>query len=203
MSNRDLTELQRDALQEITNVGMGKAGAALAHLLGSFVTLSVPRIQLVSVKELIAVLRDADHTSSGTPLVRQAFQSDISCEAVVFFGPNGRSELRELMGYDDSAPGLEHEMLFDIANLLVGACVRSVFEQLGRSLIFSAPTFVDASAWLDLRERVKSAQWEVALLLHVHFTLESGGFVAQLAMLLPDSAITRMTLALNTVLDTL
>ena len=201
MNNHNLTELQRDALQEITNVGMGKAGAALAHLLGTFVTLSVPRIQLVSVEELIAVLRDADHVGSGTPLVRQAFQSDISGEAVVFFGSDGRSELRELMGYDGSAPGLEHEMLFDVANLLVGACVRSVFEQLGRSLSFSTPTFVDATAWLDLREPMKAAHWEVALLLHVHLKLESGGFVAQLAMLLPDNAITRMMVALNTVLD--
>ncbi len=203
MNNRNLTELQRDALQEITNVGMGKAGAALANLLGTFVTLSVPRIQLVSVEELIAVLRDADHTGSGAPLVRQAFQSAISGEAVVFFGPNGRSELRQLMGYGDSAPMLDHEMLFDVANLLVGACVRSVFEQLGCLLSFSAPTFVDAGAWLDLPERVKSEHWEVALLLHVHFTLESGGFVAQLAMLLPDNAIMRMTLALDTLLGTL
>src|SRR5471032_3253539 len=100
MTKRDLTELQRDALQEITNVGMGRAGAALAQLLGTFVTLSVPRVQLVGVEELIAVLRDADHGGSATPLVRQAFQSDISGEAVVFFGPDGRSELRELMGYD-------------------------------------------------------------------------------------------------------
>jgi chemotaxis protein CheC len=203
MNNRDLTELQRDALQEITNVGMGKAGASLAHLLKTFVTLSVPRIQLVSVEEFITVLRDADHIANATPLVRQAFQSDISGEAVVFFGPDGRSELRELMGYDDPATGLEHEMLSDVANLLVGACVRSIFEQLGRSLSFSAPTFVDASTWLDLPERVKTAHWEVALLLHVHFRLETGGFVAQLAMLLPDNAITRMTIALDTVLDTL
>jgi chemotaxis protein CheC len=203
MTKRDLTELQRDALQEITNVGMGRAGAALAQLLGTFVKLSVPRVQLVSVDELVAVLRDADPTGSATPLVRQAFQSDISGEAVVFFGPDGRSELRELMGYDHPSTGLEHEMLSDVANLLVGACVRSVFEQLGRSLSFSAPTFVDASAWLDLPERVKMAHWEVALLLHVHFRLEHGGFDAQLAMLLPDNAITRMTIALDTVLDTL
>lgn len=203
MNNQNLTELQRDALQEITNVGMGKAGAALAQLLGTFVTLSVPRIVLVSVEELITVLRNADQVGSGTPLVRQAFQSDISGEAVVFFGPDGRSELRELMGYDDPAIGLEHEMLSDVANLLVGACVSSVFEQLGRSLSFSAPTFVDASAWFDSPEIMETARWKIALLLHVHFGLEDGDFVAQLAMLLPDNAITRMTAALNTVLDAL
>ena len=37
---------------------------------------------------------------------------------------------------------------------------------------------------------MKAANWEVALLLHVHLKLESGGFVAQLAMLLPENAIT-------------
>lgn len=41
MNDIALTEEHRDALQEISNIGMGRAGAALAKLLGAFVTLSV------------------------------------------------------------------------------------------------------------------------------------------------------------------
>ena len=38
----NLTEEQRDCLQEVTNVAMGQAGDNLARLLDTFVILSIP-----------------------------------------------------------------------------------------------------------------------------------------------------------------
>lgn len=194
MKHQDLDEIQRDALQEIANVGMGLAGAALAQLLGSFVTLSVPHTRLIGVSDLARYLSEQNDTA---PVVRQAFQSDISGEAIVMFGQDGYRELRELMGYEGEAEQNQTEMLADIASLLVGGCVQSVFEQLGRTLMFTAPTFLSLNALIDTLQPDRAIRWEKALLLRVHFTLEHGGFVAQLAMLLPDEAIHSMKQALD------
>lgn len=196
MNERDLSADQREALQEITNIGMGRAGAALAKLLGTFVTLSVPEIQLVSVEDLRLRLTDVPGTLDDAPSVRQAFQSDISGEALVMFGPEGSHELRELMGYetDDAA---EAEMLADVANLLVGACVCNVFEQLGRTLSFSRPTLLRANALLDTLARPEAVRWEFALLLTVRFSLENRRFTAHLVTLLAEAAIGPMKLALD------
>jgi len=60
MNEQFLNEDQRDALQEICNVGMGKAAAALAKLLGAFVTLSVPNIRVVGVEQLRVALGAQD-----------------------------------------------------------------------------------------------------------------------------------------------
>jgi len=46
-------------------------------------------------------------------------------------------------------------------------------------------------------------RWDVALLLEVRFTLERGGFVAQLVMLLPETAIRKMKHALEQFLQAL
>ena len=203
MNDLTLNEEQRDALQEIANIGMGKAGAALAELLGAFVTLSVPGIKLVDAAQLRANLLAGDSAGDTPPPVRQAFQSDISGEAIVLFGKDGREELEELMGYDDVNHNVESEALSDIANLLVGACVRSVFEQLGRNLSFSRPSFVPAAALQHALSDAQLGRWDVALLLEVRFTLERGGFVAKLVMLLPEAAIRKMKSALEQFLQAL
>ncbi len=52
MSNVSFSEDQRDALQELTNIAMGQAGASLATLRDTFVDLSIPRIRVVEVIEL-------------------------------------------------------------------------------------------------------------------------------------------------------
>ncbi|WP_024974452.1 chemotaxis protein CheC [Ralstonia pickettii] len=203
MNDLTLNEDQRDALQEIANIGMGKAGAALAELLGAFVTLSVPGIKLVNAAQLKAELLGRDMAGDAPSPVRQAFQSDISGEAIVLFGKDGREELEELMGYGDADVNSESEALSDIANLLVGACVQSVFEQLGRNLSFSRPSFVPAAAIQQALSVEQFHRWDVALLLEVRFTLERGGFVAQLVMLLPETAIRKMKHALEQFLQAL
>ena len=107
------------------------------------------------------------------------------------------------MGYESHAEHIQSEMLSDIASLLVGGCVQSVFEQLGCSLMFSAPTFLSLPALIESLQSTAPLRWEKALLLRVHFTLERGGFVAQLVMLLPDEAIQSMKQALDEFLKSL
>jgi chemotaxis protein CheC len=200
MSERELDEVQRDALQEIANIGMGQAGAALARLLDTFVTLSVPDTQLIDVDALSRYLSVQQDVAR---VVRQSFQSDISGEAIVMFGQDGYRELRELMGYETEAAQYESEMLSDIASVLVGGCVQSVFEQLGCTLMFTAPTFLSLPALIEALGSEMHTRWEKALLLRVQFALEHGGFVAQLVMLLPDEAIISMKLALDEFLKSL
>ena len=58
MSQAALSNDQHDALQELTNIAMGQAGASLATLLDEFVDLSVPRIRMVAVVDLPQALAE-------------------------------------------------------------------------------------------------------------------------------------------------
>ena len=203
MNDLTLNEEQRDALQEIANIGMGKAGAALAQLLGIFVTLSMPGIKLASAEQVRGELLLPQLVEDGPLPVRQAFQSDISGEAIVLFGKDGCQELEKLMGYEGASSVAGSEVLTDIANLLVGACTRSVFEQLGHRLSFARPSFVQPEALALALGDERLSRWDVALLLEVQFTLERSGFRAKLIMLLPDIAIPKMKRALEQFLQAL
>ena len=54
--NTVLNEDQRDALQELMNISMGRAANALARLIGTKVALSIPRIVAVTPEEFNRIL---------------------------------------------------------------------------------------------------------------------------------------------------
>ena len=72
------SEDQRDALQELTNIGMGQAGASVAAVLGEFVQLSVPRILVLKPNLIPAALeRIVGARRPGATAVRIALRGNI------------------------------------------------------------------------------------------------------------------------------
>ena len=193
-----LTQDQKDALQEITNIGMGQAGASIARVLDEFVHLSVPRITLLSPEEMPAALRKSVGEGPVTA-VRQAFHSQMRGEAMVLYGEDRCRDLADLMGYEDTDldRASEIEILLDVTNLLVGACLAGIAEQLGSHIGFSAPSL--------MADRVPTAEllastelpWNTALLVEVQFRLDQRSFASHLLLLMPEEEIRAMCNALD------
>lgn len=93
-----LTTDQKDALQEIANIGMGQAGEVIARVLNEFVTLSIPRI-LILQPNLIAPALQRMVNSENVSAVRQAFHGSVRGEGLVLFGSKRCTDLADLMGY--------------------------------------------------------------------------------------------------------
>lgn len=196
-----LSQDQKDALQEIANIGMGQAGASIARVLDEFVQLSIPRILVVPPQEVPAALASAvgDRTVSA---VRQAFHSAMRGEAIVIYGENRCNDLADLMGYErDLDHSSERELLLDVSNILVGACLGGIAEQLAMSIGFSAPSLlVDAVPIEDLLTSC-DISWDTALLVEVSFRLEQRSFACHLVMLLPESEVAELATALDRFLE--
>ena len=200
-----LSEDQRDALQEIANIGMGLAGARLATLLGTFVHLSVPSIRSIRVDDLANVLSSTFGDRDDLTAVRQAFACDVRGEAIVLLRDDAGGNLWDLMGYDAAADSLdeaaEAEVLMDVSNLITGAYLSCVFDQLGRSVNFSPPTMMGRHTSLLTLLRPGSLLWDVALLVEVNFSIEDRTFVAQLIMLTAEDSIAELKAALDELLE--
>ena len=197
------TEEQRDALQEVANVGMGQAGARLAQLLGSFVALSVPRIRLIQRAELPLALADMTAFAGPVTAVRQGFKSEINGEAVVIFDGDGMREIAAAFTGDDDTLEDEHdetEVAFEAANILIGACLASVFEQLNCTLTYSAPRLIGRNIPLEDVVQPDTLHWTAALLLEVNFALEGRSFRAHLITLTADESIIQLRVALDELL---
>jgi chemotaxis protein CheC len=196
-----LTSDQRDALQEITNVAMGQAGTLLANLLDTFVHLSVPRINVLGVADVAGSIGDMVGHDHDVIAVRQSFQGYLLGEAIVIYGREGCKELADIMGYHDELDrSAEIELLLDVANILVGACLGGIIEQLRDiseengvdELGFSAPSLMADGVPPETLINPDKLTWAHALMMEVNFKLESRNFVSHLIMLMPDKTIGKM-----------
>jgi chemotaxis protein CheC len=207
MSEPVLTEDQRDALQEVANLAMGQAATRLARLLDSFIELSVPRVRVVAVSEAAQALREMTGIEDPVSAVRQGFRSDIKGEALVICRSDSVDDLCALVSDPYSRSAYESvsqkELMFDVANVLTGACVSCILDQLGRTPVFSAPGLLGDALTLDEVFQPGVLQWEVALLVEVNFTLEDQSFRAHLVMLMAEESIRHMNDALDALLSSL
>ncbi|GLU33400.1 chemotaxis protein CheC [Trinickia caryophylli] len=207
MHEHVLTEEQRDALQEVANLAMGQAATRLAGLLDTFIELSVPRVRVVNVEDAARTLREMTGIDESVTAVRQGFRSDIKGEALVICRSAGVGSLCSLVNdpYVHSAyeSVSETELMFDVANVLTGACVSCIMNQLDRTPVFSAPGLLGENVALEDVFQADVLAWRVALLLEVNFALEDQTFRAHLVMLMAEDSIRRMHEALNTILSSL
>ncbi|HTH73004.1 MAG TPA: chemotaxis protein CheC [Trinickia sp.] len=203
MSEPILTEDQRDALQEIANIGMGQAGARLAALLGRFVHLSVPRIRMVDTDTLPSAVRDMLDFSEPVTALRQSFRCDIAGEAISLFDSRSAAHMKFVFRSEDAQDEAEHEdmsdaeVLSDVANLIAGACLTGLFEQLEQLPTFTPPRLIGEQ--LDLEEVLHPSKlpWDRALLLEVNLQTEDGVFGSHLLTLMTAKAVQSLVAALD------
>ena len=195
MSEPILTEDQRGALQEIANICMGQAGARLAALLGRFVHLSVPRIRMVDTDTLPSAVRDMLDFTEPVTALRQSFRCEIAGEAISLFDSRSADHMKFVFRSDDMQAEerfedmSEAEVLSDVANLIAGACLTGLFEQLGQLPTFTPPRLIGVQ--LDLEEVLHPSKlpWDRALLLEVNLQTEDGVFGSHLLTLMRAKAV--------------
>ncbi len=184
-----LNQEQQEALQEIVNIGMGQAGASIAQVLDHFVQLSIPRILALRPEDLGAALTRTVGAGQ-VSAVRQAFHSRVRGEAIAIYGGQRCDDLADLMGYEgmpDHATKLE--LLLDVSNILIGACLRGIAEQLSSEISFSAPSLLADGVPVERLLCIEEASWDNALLLEVNFSLEQRSFACHLVMLMTEGEV--------------
>lgn len=186
----DLSEDQKEALQELVNIGMGLAGDSLARILKTFVELSIPRISLIKVDELNQEVSRLVGDKALVTAVRQAFFSYWRGEAIIVYDQNGCNELASLMGYsEDLDKNSEVELLLDVGNVIVGACLNGIAEQLEVDVNFSPPSVVATNIPVDTLFDPKKMNWKYTLLLEVNFGLENMRFKSHLFTMMSEDTI--------------
>lgn len=204
MTIKALTPDQTDALQEVMNIAMGQAGDSLARVLDTFVALSVPRIRILQVSNLPQTVIEMVGENIEVSAVRQAFYDDLRGEAIVIFGQTGCHDLADLMGYAELVDArAEHELLLDVANVLVGAILNGITETLGTQLSFSAPSIMAENRPVDALINPEELPWSYALLLEVNYSLEQRDFKSHLLMLLAEDAIESLRVAVDQFMESI
>ncbi|WP_027856211.1 chemotaxis protein CheC [Marinobacterium jannaschii] len=177
----------RDALQEVLNISMGQAAASLAQLINTRVHLSIPKLHWVNRAE-VGALAEQLSLSEGSLFTRQAFTGYLRGEVLVCFAAGARHQLLgECMGYGSGMTPLERqELTLELTNILSGACINGLAEQLEVDLHFSAPSMLSQNVSLPALLSQKSLGWSEALFMDIRFTVESISMSTDLLICMPD-----------------
>lgn len=180
---------QRDMYQEVANVAMGRAGELLARALNVFVELPIPTVNQIAASELHMVLSALD-TAKSVSAVTQGFTGDgIHGEAMVIFNDASFREMGRLLGNNLKDERYELEALMDVSNLLTGACLQGLGEQLHVRFNQAHPVILGRQ--VEVKQLLAQAKnrWEQVLAIEIGYRLEGFQIEFDLLLLFPGSSL--------------
>jgi chemotaxis protein CheC len=165
-----LTELERDALAEVSNIAMARAANSLRQMIEHEVLLSVPSVEILSQEAATQIVGKPDNPS--LVAVRQDFSGAFSGRALLIFPEANSLELvRAVVGRQLSLSDivdLEDEALAETGNIILNSWVATIANLLKRSLKMSLPVVVRG----DSRHMFESVEVRENLILFLHIRFE-------------------------------
>ena len=138
-----LSEIEHDALTEITNLAIGRSAGVLNEMIGQEVTLSEPRVIILEQAKLaehLGGLKGQDLT-----LVQQGFDGPLSGLASIAFPEQKSLELvRLLLGEEMSLEEiieLEQEALQEMGNVILNSFLGTFGNEFGVNISSEIPKF--------------------------------------------------------------
>ncbi len=187
----DISVDAMDSYQELVNVAMGRAGALLAGVLGNFIELSIPTLNLFEGGELHMTLahvtgRDNVHAVSQGFVAR-----DLAGEAILIFNDASFADLGRLLRRDDAEIDdmLKTELLMDMANLLIGACLKGISDQLERPFSEGRPVILGRNARLDEMLAGRHSLWRPTLAVEIGYRVEGHDINCDLLLLFTQDSL--------------
>nr|WP_269476113.1 response regulator [Pseudomonas mendocina] len=191
-----LSELKvsfRDALREVSNVAMGRAAALLAQVLGVFVQLPVPQVNIFEVSELHMTLLDAQRGERFSAICQGFIGEAIAGEALLLFHDSEVDDMARLLGWQPKNEAETSEMLLDLASILIGACLAGVAEQLDLRFSQGHPQLLGQHASLDQLIQINRQRWRKTLAVEISYSLEGHAIHFDLLLLFTEDSIKRLT----------
>jgi chemotaxis protein CheC len=176
-----LTDLERDALREVSNIAMARAASSLRQMVEHEVLLSVPTVEIVSQETAAQIVGNPNNAS--VVAVRQDFSGAFSGRALLIFPEANSLELvRAVVGRHlplEDIVDLEDEALAETGNIILNSWVATVSNLLRRTLKMSLPMVIRGES-RRMFETVTS-QESLVLFLRIRFEIskkEIRGYVA-------------------------
>ena len=144
-TQQEFTAYQIDALKELANIGMGRAGAKLSEVFEHRVSLNVPNVAMVDADKLDALALKFEASNPIVNIIQQSFIGEIEGRSTFIIGGHNFNDLVELLGYEECDAvdeSRQKEMLMDISNAVNSACLSGLADQLELDIELTNPSIV-------------------------------------------------------------
>ena len=196
----ELSPDQCDGLVELLNIGFGRAAASLSQLTGHRVLLEVPQVSVHPIAELSQVLRPllSDEVAS----VHQIFSGPVGGDALLVLDYAAAGSLKELLTSEPALPlpidGTAREVLTEVGNILLNACLGSFGNLLKVQVSFSVPHLnLDTLHHVLQSLMVNSEGLRYALVVQAGFKLKDAEVTGYLVIVLSVASLERLIRAVE------
>ena len=190
----DLTEIERDAISEIANMGVSRAAASLRQMVGEQVLLSVPTVRIVSRAGSGRLVERGN--SPKLVAVQQSFEGPFSGRALLIFPQAQSLELvRSIVGAEHSLEDiidLEQEALAETGNIILNACLATIANVLRKSMRMSLPSVIRGDGATMFETEQSPSGGNLVLFLYIDFTIKNRDIQGFIALLMDLPSITAL-----------
>jgi chemotaxis protein CheC len=142
MASLVLSELQRDALKEVGNIGAGHAATALSQLLNTTVKLSEPTIDVLKFRDLSTRVGYADRIVAA---LHMYVRGEAPGQMVVLFDREQAFDfvnvfIKRIIGDIQIFDSIVDSTLKELGNILAGSYLTALISLTGINLLPSVPT---------------------------------------------------------------
>jgi chemotaxis protein CheC len=191
---KDLSEIERDALAEIANMGVSRAAASLRQMVGEQVLLSVPDVSIVD-RKVAAGLVERGNTKR-LVAVRQSFDGPFSGRALLIFPEEQSLELiRSIVGSEHSLEDvidLEQEALAETGNIILNSCLATIANVLRKTMRMSLPSVIRGDGAKIYDVEAASPGDDLVLFLYIDFAIKQRDIRGFIALLMDLPSITAL-----------
>ncbi|PIW59704.1 response regulator [Shewanella sp. CG12_big_fil_rev_8_21_14_0_65_47_15] len=192
----------RDACQEIANVAMGRAADLLAKLLDVFVLLPIPNVNVLEVSELTMALKATEESSTVSALCQGFIGAGIAGEALLLFHDSSFQDMAKLMGLaNPEDKNTEIEVLIDTGNVLIGAFLNGISEQLDMKFSQAHPVVLGRHCTVNDLIHDNSEKWHRTLAMEINYRIEDHNIQCDLLLLFTEDSIPTLSYKLGYLLD--
>ncbi|TQV72907.1 hypothetical protein FLL45_15695 [Aliikangiella marina] len=204
-----LNALEIDAIVELLNHGVGRAADALSKMVGEEVLITVPVLELVDFNQFEQQLNS--FPSDEVMILLQPFAGEFdgtgmwilsqeSCHALT-------GKVLSKTKIDPASKGVEDDLLTEVGNIVLNACVGQLAEMVESPLRCSVPQLKSSSAEalipLIIKEVDHFSEQQSILMLHLNFSLASLSMQSVIGLVLDELAQEELVQKVKIYLDSL
>lgn len=198
MNQYSLTEDEQDVLQELMNVAYGNATAVVADMLDAFASLSIPNIQIITVKELLATFSQLK--SESYFFSTQTFNGEFSGESAFFITQESADNLAKHLELDNQ-DDLDDAIL-ELTNVLTSSLTSKLALEMQTEVSFSLPSVSQIP--LKNMEDVETFQaYSQVIVIDTDLNFSDQQINGKIFILTKDESIQWLKTKLNNILDQL
>ena len=191
----DLTDDEKDVLQELMNIAYGNATAVVADMLDAFASLSIPKIEILKTRELLEkfkVLKKSSYFFS-----TQTFTGEFSGESAFFIDNESADNLASHLELE-TREDLDDAIL-ELTNVLTSTLTSKLTQEMETEVSYSLPS-ISKIPLENIQDIETFQQYTQVIVINTELNFENQKISGDIFILTQDDTIQWLKTKLNIIL---